>query len=52
MGDFAWLNREEARKVGDQGGILQIVKLKRRRTRLGELDSAIFALKRIITCDV
>ena len=36
------LNSEEARKVGDQGGILQIVKLKRRRTRLGELDSVIF----------
>ena len=25
--------------MGDQGGILQTFKLKRRRTRLGELDS-------------
>jgi len=27
--------------VGDQGGIIQIVKLKRRRTRLGELSTLI-----------
>ena len=33
------LNSEEARKVGDHRGNLTIVKLKRRRTRLGELDS-------------
>jgi len=34
--------------VGDQGGILRIVKLKRRRTRLGELDSAVFASNNIV----
>jgi len=34
------LNSEEARKVGDHKGNLTIVKLKRRRTRLGELVSA------------
>ena len=42
MGEIEWLNREEARKVGDQGGILQIFKLKRKRTRLGELNSVKF----------
>jgi len=30
--------------VGDQGGILQIVKLKRRRTRLGELNHVLYRL--------
>ena len=42
------LNSEEARKVGDHRGNLTIVKLKRRRTRLGELDSAVFASNNIV----
>jgi len=38
-GRVALQNSEETRKVGNHRGNLAIVKLKRRRTRLGELDS-------------
>ena len=47
------LNSEEARKVGDQRGTLQIVKLKRMRTRLGEFSHVKFVYSHeIIIIDV